>query len=102
MKTKLRQANAQAQAKVAWARARVCRGLATPLLTVPIRKSILCGENRKMSIYVIGASVSKPHATGTTLHSCVHVCLDQPLTVNRNFSISVEGTSGNKINATGT
>ena len=28
---KLRQVNARAQAKVAWARARVCRGLATPL-----------------------------------------------------------------------
>ena len=31
---------------------------------------------------VIGASLSKPHTSGTALHSCVCVCLDQPLTIN--------------------
>ena len=30
---------------------------------------------------VIGASLSEPHTSRTAFHSCVYVCLDQPLTI---------------------
>ena len=78
-------------------------------ITSPITVTLPCwyemdfrGENRKLFVYIIGVSLSKPHTSGTTLHLCVYVCLDRPLTVTCNFSISVEGTAGNEINATGT